>query len=151
MSRQVSVVAKAFVPAGPARVFERLVDVPGQGDWMVGTRVFAVEGSTPAPEARAVLLAVTGVGGFGLVDELLVTECEPPARWVVEHHGRVIRGTGTFEVAPAPGGSTVTWHEDLTLPFGLLGRAGWPVVKPLVGWGLRRSLRTLAGLVPRSQ
>lgn len=60
------------------------------------------------------------------------------------HTGRVVRGTGEFEVRARPGGSTFLWREDLDLPLGLLGRLGWPLVRPFFAYGVQRSLRTFA-------
>ncbi len=40
--------------------------------------------------------------------------------------------------------ATFEWTEQLELPLGVLGRAGWPLVRPLFGWGLRLSLDRFA-------
>jgi hypothetical protein len=73
-----------------------------------------------------------------------VTRFEPPSRIDVRHLGRVVRGTGTFLVTPAPGGAFLAWAEDVDLPFGAVGRAGFVVVGPAFRLLLRRSLRRLA-------
>jgi carbon monoxide dehydrogenase subunit G len=56
----------------------------------------------------------------------------------------VVRGTGTFTVEPAAGGSSLTWAEDLDLPLGALGRLGFALLRPAVELMLRRSLARLA-------
>jgi hypothetical protein len=76
-----------------------------------------------------------------------VTRWEPPRRVDVRHHGRVLRGTGTFLVEPAPGGAWFVWSEDLDLPLGVAGRLGFAVVGPAFRLMLRRSLRRLARMV----
>ena len=110
---------------------------------MLGTRVRGT-----AQDGRGVgggIRAVTGLGPL------------PRGR----HHGdhRLVpaaraRGSGTpvgSSAAPAPsrsasrrGGSTFVWSERLDLPLGALGRLGWRLVRPVAGWGLRRSLRSFA-------
>jgi hypothetical protein len=93
------------------------------------------------------LLAVTKVAGVGFSDPMEVTRWEPPRRVDVRHHGRVLRGTGTFLVEPAPGGAWFVWSEDLDLPLGVAGRLGFAVVGPAFRLMLRRSLRRLARMV----
>ena len=48
---------------------------------------------------------------------------------------------------PIAVGSRISGTEDLELPFGWFGRLGWPVVRPMVRWGLQRSLRRFAELL----
>jgi hypothetical protein len=67
---------------------------------------------------------------------------------VVRHTGSVVRGEGIFEVFALPGGrSRFVWTEELDLPLGRLGRAGWPLVRPAMVAGARASLRRLARYV----
>jgi hypothetical protein len=73
-----------------------------------------------------------------------VTRWEPPRRVDVRHLGRVVRGTGTFTVSPAPGGAWFTWIEDLDLPLGAPGRLGFFLLRPAVILMLRRNLARLA-------
>ncbi|MGH3770781.1 MAG: SRPBCC family protein, partial [Pseudonocardiaceae bacterium] len=72
----------------------------------------------------------------------------------MRHLGRVVRGTGIFAVVPrGRDAATFEWTEQLELPLGVLGRLGWPVVRPVFGWGLRLSLDRFAGFCrtyPRS-
>jgi hypothetical protein len=86
---------------------------------------------------------------LGVLDTMVVTEWDPPRRAVVQHTGRIIRGPGTFEVTPQGAGSLVTWTEQLWLPFGLLGQAGWPLVKPAAVAGVRLSLKRFADFARR--
>ena len=76
----------------------------------------------------------------------LISAWDPPHRCDVRHTGRVVRGTGVFEVLELPGGrrSRFVWQERLDLPLGAVGRAGWLLVRPLAGFGVRVSLRRLA-------
>ena len=89
--------------------------------------------------------AFTGIGKLGFLDTMDITLWEPPHRCHVLHTGRLVRGTGAFEVEPRGEGlSTFVWREDLELPLGPLGRAGWPLVKPVFAFGVNVSLKRFA-------
>ena len=150
MASNASVEASVYVAASPERAFGELIDAEGQGRWMFSTNIYPVEGGIAAPDVGSRLVAFTGFAGIGILDVMEVTEHEPNRRWVVTHHGRVIRGSGIFTFDPAPGGSTVRWIEQLELQFGIIGRIGWPLVRPAVRWGLRHSLRQFARLLKAS-
>jgi hypothetical protein len=82
---------------------------------------------------------------LGFLDTMVIERWEPPRSCHVRHTGRVVRGTGTFAVESLPGNrSRFVWREDLELPLGLLGRLGWPLVRPAFAWGVRLSLRRFA-------
>jgi hypothetical protein len=56
-----------------------------------------------------------------------------------------------FAVEPLTGNRCrVVWEEHLALPFGALGRLGWPLVRPLATSGLAFFLRRLAGRLDAS-
>ena len=113
---------------------------------MLGTRVRATVGGGHGVGGR--IEATTGIGPLGLVDEMEVTGWDPPHGAYVKHLGRFVRGTAAFEVRPRPGGSTFVWTEDLDLPLGAAGRVGFRLVRPLIAYGLRLSLRRFARLGP---
>ena len=131
--------------AAPAElVFASVVDLPSQDRWMLGTTLFALGGDVAAPDVGSQIAALTGVAGVGVLDTMVVTDYDPPHRWATRHTGKAFRGAGIFTVEVTPSGSRVTWAEEIDLPFGILGRVGWRGAKPLVRWGLAKSLRTLA-------
>jgi carbon monoxide dehydrogenase subunit G len=136
-------VAEVDVDAPPRRVWDRVVDWERQQDWVPATKVRTVDGDGHGVGGR--IEAWTGVGRVGFLDPMVVTEWSPPHRCAVRHTGRVVRGTAAFEVVELPGGrSRFVWSEWLELPLGVLGQLGWTVARPLLRWGLRRSLRTFA-------
>ena len=144
MSNRVEVTARIRVPVPQERVWRAVVDWPGQGEWMLATRVHGGHG----PGARVV--ARTGLGPAGFTDTMVITAWEPPRRCVVRHTGRVVRGDGVFEVVPAGAGSEFVWTERLDLPLGAAGRWGWQLARP---WAQRRmdlSLRRFARFVAAS-
>jgi hypothetical protein len=79
---------------------------------------------------------------------MVITGWEPPRRCVVHRTGRLVRGDGLFEVRPAGAGSRFSWTEQLLLPLAVAGRLAWPVVRPLMQWGMDASLRRFARLFP---
>ena len=131
--------------AEPERVFAVLTDWDRHGEWMFLTRARVVRGDGRG--TGSALAAFTGVGPVGFLDTMEITRWEPPHTVEVRHTGRVVRGTGAFQVRPRPhGGSVIRWEEHLDLTFGVVGRLGWPVARPIGAAFLRLSLRRLARL-----
>ena len=136
------------VDAPPQAVWEAVTDWPRQSEWMLGTKVRSTE--LGGVGVGGGLEAFTGVGRAGFLDTMIITEWDPPWKCVVRHTGQVVKGLGIFEVLALPGGrSRFVWAEELDLPLGVLGRIGWPVVRPGFAWGVRRSLQKLARDVER--
>ena len=137
------------VDAPPERVWAALTDWVRQGEWMLATDVRPVGGDAQGVGGR--LTATTGIRlsgrRRGVLDTMEIIRWEPPRLVEVRHTGRVIRGSGVFEVRPhRPGTTTFVWTERLDLPLGALGRLGWPLVRPLMRAGVRASLRRFARL-----
>jgi uncharacterized protein YndB with AHSA1/START domain len=144
--RPVRVAAAVVVGAPPDALWAAVTDWERQSEWMLGTRVRVV--GEPAEGVGARLEAFTGAGRAGFVDPMVVTEWDPPRRATVLHTGRVVRGTGLFEVFALPGGrSRFVWAEALELPLGRVGQLGFPVVRPVFLAGVRASLARLAAVV----
>jgi hypothetical protein len=142
VSADVRVARRVAVPADVA--WHVLTDWAAQGSWMPLTRVRVV-GSEEGREVGARLEAWTGVGRAGFLDTMVVTAWEPPRRCEVLHTGRLVRGPGIFAVRPLEESACeVVWEERLDLPFGAVGRVGWPVMRPLVRVGLGFALRRFA-------
>ena len=76
------------------------------------------------------LVADTWLAGIGFSDPM---EGAPmptrPTASTSAHLGRVVRGTGTFVVSPAPGGAWFVWAEDVELPLGGGRAAGLAVAR----------------------
>lgn len=131
------------VQAPPETVFAAATDWARQDEWILGTRVRVLRGDGRSVGSE--IEAVTGVRGIGVTDSMRITVWEAPQRCVVRHTGRVVRGAGIFAVQPrGRAAATFEWTERLELPFGALGRLGWIAVRPVFGWGLRRSLDRFA-------
>ncbi|MEV0235954.1 SRPBCC family protein [Nonomuraea sp. NPDC050786] len=136
------VAAALHVPAPPEQVFALITDWGRHREWMFMT------------EARQVgehaVEAYTGRRPFGFLDTMTITRWEPPSLVRVTHTGRVVRGEGAIRIRAEDGGSRVIWAERLRLPFGPLGRALWPLARPVFAAVLGRCLRRLAALLPRA-
>jgi uncharacterized protein YndB with AHSA1/START domain len=147
LARTASVVLSVDVAAPPDAVFAAATDWPGHSKWMLGTTAEPTRGD--GASAGSSLRAVTGIGGFGAVDTMDITEWVPGARCGVVHTGALVRGTAMFAVVPRPDGTSVfVWSEQLDLPFGILGALGWRVAAPAFELGLRYSLRRFAAWAP---
>jgi len=145
MTNRVELTVPVDVNAPVEAVWRTITDWPGQGDWMLGTRVQVV-GEGDGRELGAELRAVTGIGPLGVVDTMEIVEWDPPKRCVVRHTGAVVQGDGVFEVVElGPERARFLWSELLDLPLGPLGRAGWPLVRPVFRAGVAASLRKMAG------
>jgi carbon monoxide dehydrogenase subunit G len=140
VSTRVEVTARIQVPVPPDQAWRAVVDWPGQGRWMLATRVHGGHG------LGARVVARTGLGPLGFTDTMVITEWEPPHRCVVRHTGRVVRGAGVFEVVPAAAGSEFRWTERLELPLAAAGRWGWRLARPLARRGMQVSMRRFARL-----
>jgi hypothetical protein len=140
------VVVDQVVEAPQQQVWDAVTDWEAQSQWVMGTTVTAGPGG--AQGVGGTLEAVTGVRSLGVRDPMVVVEWDPPHRCVVEHRGAVVRGRGIIEViALTDRRSQLMWVEDLELPFGVVGRLGWPLASSLTAWGVGRSLRRFAALV----
>lgn len=138
-----SLVLSVDVDASVEQTWAGATDWAGQGQWMLGTTVRPTRQGGQG--VGGAIEAFTGVGRLGVLDRMEITLWEPPRRCHVRHVGRLVRGTGAFEVEPRGDGlSRFVWREDLDLPLGLLGRLGWPLVRPLFALGVQHSLRTFA-------
>jgi uncharacterized protein YndB with AHSA1/START domain len=135
-------IVRQDVNAPAERVWSALVNWDLHDKWMLLTRA---SGGAAVGES---IEAFTGIGRIGFLDRMTIVVWEPPHRAVVRHTGRVVRGSGAFEVRELSAGrSTVVWSEWVDLPLGVLGRAGWPLVRPLLRAGVSFSLRRLARYV----
>lgn len=141
------IVLSVDVEASPEQTWAAVTDWDGQGSWMLGTRV---RGTAQGGQGvGGGIEGFTGIGPFGVLDTMTITGWDPPRRCVVQHTGRLVRGSGAFEVEALPGGrSRFVWSEWLDLPLGFVGQVGFLLVRPLFAAGVRLSLRRFARWVP---
>ena len=137
------------IKADAQTVWNSITDWPTQGQWMLGTRVWTEGG--PANGVGGTIAAFTGIGKLGFLDTMEITVWEPPVRCEVLHTGKVVRGSGIFVVEPTSQTTCrFVWSEVLDLPFGVIGRLGFVLVRPFFVAGVRQSLNRFARLVERA-
>jgi hypothetical protein len=135
-------------------VWQHLVDWRGQSNWMLQTKVWSeLDQDRTVKNGKGVLIfAFTGLFSnlypklkLGVLDTMEVTKWQPPTRCDVVHIGRVIRGTGKFELVETKKVTTFYWSEEIIAPAILIA-----ILKPFILLGVRISLRRFARLVERS-
>ena len=141
---QADVSVSRFLRATPEQTFAAVLDWTGQGRWIPLTDTRVVD-QVPAVGQRVV--ARTGVGPLAFDDPMTVTLWDPPRRCEVLHTGRVVRGTGSFIVESAPGGSRFIWEEQVVVPGGPLAPLIWPLGRVITRASLAWAQRRLARLV----
>jgi len=138
-----TLVLRVDVDAPVEQTWAGATDWAGQHAWMLATTVRPTRNGGQGVGGR--VEAFSGIGRLGFLDTMDITLWDPPRRCWVRHSGRVVRGTGAFEVEPrGKAGAVFVWREDLDLPLGVLGQLGWLLVRPLFALGVRLSLRRFA-------
>jgi hypothetical protein len=155
---RLTVAAGVVVDAEQAAVWELAVDWARQREWIWATTTEGGHG------LGAEVIGWTGIGPVGFTDPMVITQWSPPDRCAVTHQGKIVRGSGTFEVIARGGNghlskiasprSEFCWTERIELP--LPAAIGRPVARLLVGpvarlglgWSLRRFARLVAALPP---
>jgi hypothetical protein len=118
-----------------------------QPDWMLDAK--AVHVLTPERTGEGVTLRCpTNLLGITVQDVMRVTGWEEPSYLEVTHLGRIITGTGAFELAEdGPEATIVTWWEEVDPPLGAVGEWGaTTLVLPILRRVFARSLGNLARL-----
>lgn len=119
------------------KVWAALADWESQGKWMLQT---TVEVTSEIREGVGTSIAAfTGIGKFGIMDHMSVTSWNPPHVCDVIHTGKIIRGTGRFELTSLSAQSTrFDWSEEILAP-----RAIFLLIEPGLYAGVRISLSAL--------
>ncbi len=136
--------ATVTVAAPAARVWALVTDWSRQGEWIPATEVHLTRGTGTALGDRVV--ARTAVGPLGFDDPMEITGWDPPHRCEVRHLGRVVRGSGTFEVEPVDAATArFRWVEQVDVPLGAAGALAFRLLRPVFEALLRAGMRRVAG------
>lgn len=137
------------VAAPRATVWDVLTRWEAQSSWMLDAK--AVEVVTPHREGTGVTIHVpTNLLGVTVLDVMRVTDWDPPRRLEIVHLGRLIRGSGAFELDEHAGITSVHWWERIDPPLGRLGEWGARTVAlPFIRRIFGQSLRNLAVVAER--
>jgi uncharacterized protein YndB with AHSA1/START domain len=119
-------------------VWAALSDWESQGDWMLQT---TVEVTSQIREGVGTSIsAFTGIGKLGVMDHMVVTSWQPPHICDVLHTGKIIKGTGRFELVVIDTETTrFDWSEEILAP-----RALFLLIAPGLYAGVRISLTNLS-------
>ena len=128
------------------KVWAKIADWGSQGEWMVATRVWLT--SDISEGVGTSIAAFTGpahriypkLSFLGLLDTMTVTTWEPPSRCDVIHTGKILKGTGRFQLdSNGPNSTTFFWSETIDIH-----RALFLLGAPFIWLGVRISLARFA-------
>lgn len=138
-----------LIKAPANKVWSSIADWESQGEWMLQTTV-----SRTSEISEGVGVKIEAFTGplyrlyprfkfLGLLDLMEVTRWEPPHRCDVIHYGKVLKGSGTFEVVALDSNhTTFHWSEEVIAP-----RILFIAVKPFLWLGVKISLSRFARLL----
>lgn len=134
------------IDAPPDEVWARIEDVGTHTEWMADAE--EIRFTSDRRRGRGTTFECdTKVGPLRLTDEMAITAWEPGRAMGVRHEG-IVTGAGQFTLEGVSGGRTrFTWHEELTFPWWMAGRAGAAVGAPVQKRIWRSNLDRLRALV----
>ena len=121
------------------QVWNELVTWRNQGNWMALTKVESSDFGPADSGIGTTIKAFTGIGKFGVLDLMRVTEWQPPHFCRVDHYGKIIRGIGEFKLTEDGQVTRFDWYEEILAPKAIL-----IVVKPFILFAVSLSLRKFA-------
>jgi hypothetical protein len=134
------------LPCDAQRAWDEITNWNKQGDWMLQTSVWLTSEIESGPGTE--IAAFTGpfhklfprLKFLGILDTMVVTNWQPPIVCDVLHTGKIIKGTGRFEViAVSEERSQFNWSEIIWAP-----RVMFLILKPALYVGVWISLRRFA-------
>lgn len=137
------------INAPAEKVWSAIADWQGQSEWMLQTKVLLT--SKESAGVGVTIEAFTGplhrlyprFKWLGITDLMRVTLWEPPHRCDVIHYGKIIKGSGTFEVIPISADrSQFNWSEEILAP-----RVIFLLIRPFILLGVKISLSRFARLL----
>ena len=147
-------VSRIRVAAGPEAVFGLLTDWPAHARWVPLTTITVLTGRPDGVGARFV--GRSAIGPLGFDDVMEVVDWRPPVGGgaglcTVAKIGRVLTGSATLEVRPVPGGTDVSWTEDVQLAPARLTRPLGPLLSLVGRLGFDRALRQMRAELERGR
>lgn len=133
------------ISAPISEVWEKLVDWKSQSEWMALTHVWSSADHDGKSGVGTVIEAFTGIGKFGVLDQMKVVEWKPPTFCAVNHFGRFIKGIGEFRLVElSPSETRFDWYERIDAPRWLLA-----LIRPGILVAVKFSLSRFARSVRR--
>jgi hypothetical protein len=134
------------IPAAQEDVWKKIADWKSQGDWMLQTKVWVTSdqvegvGTSIAAFTGPLYFLYPRYKFFGLLDLMVVTQWQPPQLCHVEHVGKVLKGSGTFQLTRLSESTTrFDWSETIIAP-----KAVFFLIAPPLYLGVRISLARFA-------
>ena len=128
------------------RAWQAIADWEGQGNWMLQSKVWVTSqiregvGTSIAAFTGPFYKSYPKFAALGLLDTMVVTNWQPPIRCDVLHTGKVLKGTGTFELIEISQSATrFNWSEDIEC-----SRLQFLAIYPFLWIGVRISLARLS-------
>lgn len=128
------------------RAWQAIADWEGQGSWMLQSKVWVTSqiregvGTSIAAFTGPFYKSYPKFAALGLLDTMVVTNWQPPIRCDVLHTGKVLKGTGTFELIEISQSATrFNWSEDIEC-----SRLQFIAIYPFLWIGVRISLARLS-------
>ena len=111
------------IPAAQEEVWKKIADWKSQGDWMLQTKVWVTSdqvegvGTSIAAFTGPLYFLYPRFKFFGLLDLMVVTHWQPPQLCDVEHIGKVLKGSGSFQLTRLSESTTrFDWSETIIAP-----------------------------------
>lgn len=134
------------IPASQREVWLRIADWESQGEWMLQTKVRVTSdkksgiGTSIAAFTGPLYMLYPRIKTPGLLDLMTVTRWDEPSRCDVVHHGKVLKGSGSFILTEEnPRRTRFDWSETIIAP-----RPIFLLVAPFLYAGVRISLSKFA-------
>jgi hypothetical protein len=134
------------LPCNQERAWHAIADWEGQGSWMLQSKVWVTSqiregvGTSIAAFTGPFYKSYPKFAALGLLDTMVVTNWQPPIRCDVLHTGKVLKGTGTFELVEISKSATrFNWSEDIEC-----SRLQFLAIYPFLWIGVRISLARLS-------
>ena len=134
------------LPCNQGRAWQAIADWEDQGRWMLQSKVWVTSqiregvGTSIAAFTGPLYKSYPKFAKFGLLDTMVVSNWQPPIRCDVLHTGKVLKGTGTFELVKISESATkFTWSEDIEC-----SRLQFLAIYPFLWIGVRISLARLS-------
>lgn len=134
------------IPASQERVWKKIADWQSQGEWMLQTKVWVTSdkvegvGTSIAAFTGPLYFLYPRFKSLGLLDLMVVTQWHPPQRCDVDHVGKVLKGSGSFQLSELASNRTrFDWSETIEAP-----KAVFALIAPFLYLGVRISLARFA-------
>ena len=133
------------VSVSPQVLWEELRHIDRHVNWM--NDAVSITFISPTTEGVGTAFScLTKVGPFKTKDIMTITQWEETKTMGVEHVG-LVKGTGTFQIAPHQAGSTITWEETLAFPWWMLGSFGSLAASPILRLIWKKNLQNFKHVV----